>query len=109
MIGKNILFFFFRTASDVPLKIRDFTLIISDKKSLHKVYATKWAEIKDMKTEQLSSVECESCTDIMLQPSTYYRISFAGGQYQFKENSHLSVSIQKKIFSLKTVRSSLIN
>lgn len=80
--------------SDVPIKIQEFVIILSDGKSLHRILAQRWIEVTDIKTKIESESESENSImgDIMIQPSKLYKISFNGERYQFVENSELHVS-----------------
>lgn len=78
--------------SDVPIKIQEFVIILSDGKSLHRILAQRWIEVTDIKTKIESESENSIMGDIMIQPSKLYKISFNGERYQFVENSELHVS-----------------
>lgn len=79
--------------SDVPIKIQQLAITISNTKSVYKINAQQWMEIDDENTGEHNSSEHPFGTDFMMQPNKLYKISFAGEQCQFSENSMLSVSI----------------
>ena len=72
--------------SDVPIKIQQLAITISNTKSVYKINAQKWIEMNGDAGENPFGV------DFMMQPKKLYKISFAGEQCQFSENSMLSVS-----------------
>lgn len=78
-----------RSVSDVPIKIQQLAVTISNTKSVYKIMAQQWMEID----KQNSLAHSFFGTDFMLHPDKLYKISFAGEQCQFSENSMLSVSI----------------
>lgn len=78
--------------SDVPIKIQQLTITISNTKSVYKIPAQQWMEIDTEKSGENSS-ESPFGTDFMMHPDKLYKISFAGEQCQFSENSMLSVSL----------------
>lgn len=81
--------FHLRSTSDVPIKVQDFVLIISDTKSIHKIAAH---QIIDIKSEVAGAIKMWKY-DIMILPNNLYKITFVGEKYQFSENSQLRVSI----------------
>lgn len=70
-------------------------IILSDCKSLHRILAQQWIEVADIKTKLEGEGENSIMSDIMIQPSKLYKISFHGERYQFVENSELHVSRYK--------------
>lgn len=86
-----------RSLSDVPIKVQEFVITLSDTKLLHKVFAQHWAELEscDIKLENCGVNKNNVIGDIMIQPKKLYKISFHS-RHQFDENSELRVSI--KIF-----------
>lgn len=78
-----------RSVSDVPIKIQQLAVTVSNTKSVYKIMAQQWMEI-----DKQNSSENTFGTDFMLHPDKLYKISFAGEQCQFSENSMLSVSIR---------------
>lgn len=83
----------FRSVSDVPIKIQQLAITISNTKSVYKINAQQWMEIGDATIGEQNSSEMLFSTDFMMQPNKLYKISFAAEQCQFSENSMLSVSI----------------
>lgn len=82
-----------RSVSDVPIKIQELAITISNTKSVYKINAQQWIEIGDDSAKvERNSRENPFGTDFMMQPNKLYKISFAGEQCQFSENSMLSVS-----------------
>lgn len=75
----------------MPLKIREFAVMISDSKSTHKLNAQQWTTVEDIDQivdeSQFAAIE----TDFMMQPKKLYKIVFLGEQFQFVENSELKV------------------
>lgn len=69
------------------MKIQELAITISNTKSVYKISAQQWIEIGGD-----SSGESSFGTDFMMHPNKLYKISFAGEQCQFSENSMLSVS-----------------
>lgn len=85
--------FLFRSVSDVPIKIQELAITISNTKSVYKISAQEWTEIDDVNNAVArNAVENPFGTDFMMQPNKLYKIAFAGEQCQFSENSMLSVS-----------------
>lgn len=78
--------------SDVPLKIQEFAIVISDSKSLHRLNACQWYEIDDIDRELVDGNGKKITSEFMMHPHKLYRITFTGKQYQFIENSELQVS-----------------
>lgn len=78
--------------SDVPIKIQELAITISNTKSVYKINAQQWMEIGDENASECSANENTFGTDFMMHPRKLYKISFAGEQCQFSENSMLSVS-----------------
>lgn len=60
--------------------------------------AQNWVEIENQNSGERSSSENPFGTDFMMHPDKLYKISFAGEQCQFSENSMLSVSKTMIIF-----------
>lgn len=81
-----------RSVSDVPIKIQQLAITISNTKSVYKIMAQQWMEIDNEKSGESDSGENPFGTDFMMHPDKLYKISFAGEQCQFSENSMLSVS-----------------
>ncbi|XP_031630878.1 trafficking protein particle complex subunit 11 [Contarinia nasturtii] len=79
---------FIRSMSDVPIKVHEFVIIISDTKSAQKIVAHQWTEINNIETENL---ELNKNCDLIIQPEKQYKIGFSGERYQFMENSELRV------------------
>lgn len=77
--------------SDVPLKIQEFTIVISDSKSLHRLNAFQWHEIDDIDKGFVDGNGKKISSEFMMHPNKLYRITFTGKQYQFIENSELQV------------------
>lgn len=80
--------FHLRFASDVPIKVQEFVLIISDTKSIHKIAAH---QITDIKSEDVGAIKMWK-NDSMILPNNLYKITFVGEKYQFSEDSELRVS-----------------
>lgn len=78
--------------SDVPIKVNDLAIIISDMKSLHTITARKWMNVKDVDGFGTNSCEGDINAEFMIHPNKLYKISFIGEPYQFYENSELRVS-----------------
>lgn len=86
-----------RSMSDVPIKVNEFVIIVSDMKSMHNITAHS-GETVEMTTD-VNSVDNNICTnDFMVLPNKLYKISFYGKRYQFNENSELRVSNCEIIF-----------
>lgn len=95
--------------SDVPIKVHEFVVCVSDMKSLHDIKAMKWIEVCDVNANSNAnskendiddSVQTNNVdVDFMVLPNKLYKISFFGERYQFNENSELRVSMQNKIYN----------
>lgn len=84
---------FCRSVSDVPIKIQQLSITISNTKSVYKILAQQWMEIDTEKSGEQDPSENPFGADFMMHPDKLYKISFAGEQCQFSENSMLSVSV----------------
>lgn len=79
----------FRSVSDVPIKVHEFAIVISNSKSTKtKTKAHQWAEINDGEIGEFNLNE----SDFMIQPNTLYKISFMCEPCRFSENSVLNVN-----------------
>lgn len=83
---------YFRSVSDVPIKVHAFDIVISNSKAVYKLNAHQWIQIgdSDIGDPTLSAYDFQQ--DFMLQPNVLYQISFVAEQCQFSENSMLNVS-----------------
>lgn len=90
---------FCRSVSDVPIKIQQLAVTVSNTKSVYKIMAQNWREINNDKSDERDTSENPFGTDFMMHPEKLYKISFVGEQCQFSENSMLSVSILTFIHS----------
>ncbi|XP_055625411.1 trafficking protein particle complex subunit 11 isoform X2 [Toxorhynchites rutilus septentrionalis] len=76
---------YIRSISDVPLKLKNFSVLLSDLKSNSvRVPAVQYSEYLEPGTEE------EACLkpigEFILEPQKCYRILFVGERYQFMEN-----------------------
>lgn len=86
-------FLFFRSTSDVPLKIRDFAVILTDLKSTYKLNAKYWTEVNEISETVNDNDGNIIDSDFMMHPNKFYRLKFATEQCQFSENSELQVRL----------------
>jgi hypothetical protein len=88
MIFPEITFFpsIFRSNTDVPLKLANFSVIISDSKSNIKLNATHFGEHLTNTDEHLDQFK-----EFLLEPKKCYKLRFIGEQYQFMENAEVQV------------------
>lgn len=83
----------FRSVSDVPLKIRDFAIILTDSKATYKLSAHHWTEIGSLDDATTADGAMNPIdADFMMYPNKCYKIMHAAKQNQFGENSELQVS-----------------
>lgn len=81
-----------RSVSDVPLKIRDFAIILTDTKATYKLSAHHWTEIDNTSNEPAAESALNVIDDeFMMYPNKCYKIVHAAKQNQFGENSELQV------------------
>lgn len=81
----------FRSVSDVPIKVREVAVIISNSKLRYKILAHQWHEFNEGEPDT-NSIEHDIKSDLMILPNKLYKISFIGEYCKFSENSTLSVS-----------------
>lgn len=83
----------FRSKSEVPLKLKDFTIVLADSSLNFKLKANSYVE----QPPGCSAFDVETHAidggGILLQPQVCYRLSLSAGQYKFTENEELRVSI----------------
>jgi hypothetical protein len=73
----------FRSISDVPLKLANFSVIVTDSKSNIKLNASHFGQIADASLEPIK--------EFLLEPNVCYKLRFSGEQYQFMENAEVQV------------------
>lgn len=84
----------FRTNSDVPIKIRDFAIVLTDSTAFFKLHAKYWHEVEDVEEPGEKNEEAKIDPDFILHPNKCYKLTFIAEQYQFCENSELQVRIE---------------
>lgn len=90
-----------RSVSDVPLKIRDFAIIVTDSKATYKLSAYLWTEIDNTSDEPADESEVNTINEeFMMYPNKCYKIVHAANQNQFGENSELQVRPSQHIVSV---------
>lgn len=74
-----------RSVVEVPLKLKNFAVLLSDLKSSSvRVPAVQYCEY--VPTEPLQSAPLKPIEEFILEPQKCYRILFVGERYQFMEN-----------------------
>ena len=102
------LYLFIRSNTDVPLKIKKFSIVLWDTNSLFKLFAKdageytkRWETLRPMRQE------------LLLEPSKCYKIVFEGDKTQFAENIELQIVKVElemgsdRVFALMTQSTSL--
>lgn len=76
----------------MPLKLRDFAIILTDSKAMYKLSAHQWTEI-DSTTDAPADDRAMNAIgeEFMVYPNKCYKIIHAAKQNQFGENSELQV------------------
>lgn len=81
-----------RSKAEIPLKLREFAVILSDSQYQFKLIAKHYTELKISAETDSGDVTADDFQDFMMEPTKSYKILFHAEQYEFTENSELSVS-----------------
>lgn len=79
---------YIKSKSDVPFKLKNFSIILNDSKSNHRLVGRSYSALDN---NLLEDSEILLNDDFMLDPERYYKINFSGEKYQFMENVELQV------------------
>lgn len=90
----------YRSKAEIPLKLREFAVILSDSQYQFKLIAKHYTELKMSADSETGDVIVDDFQDFMMEPTKSYKILFHAEQYEFTENSELSVSKMKKLFHI---------
>lgn len=82
---------FIRSFSDVPLKIREFAIVLSDASTSYRLVGQFWTEFDAIKECDIELNKRIIDADFMVHPEKVYKIKIAAKQNQFFENTELHV------------------
>lgn len=84
---------FIRSFTDVPLKVRELAVVLSDTSSSYRLIGKAWTEFDAVSENEVPSSGNRVDADFMIHPGKVYKISVAARQNQFYENTELHVSV----------------
>lgn len=78
----------------MPLKIRDFAIILTDSKATYRLSAHHWVEVNNTSNTSADDIALNAIDEeFMMYPNKCYKIMLAAIQNQFGENSELHVRL----------------
>lgn len=74
--------------TEVPLKLRSFSLWLTDLNLNYKLKTQSYVEVKANAESNTKPID----SDFMVEPNKCYKFQFTANEYKFIENTELSVS-----------------
>lgn len=92
------MYLLIRSKSEIPLKLKDFTIVLADSSLNFKLKADSYVEQSPGSSAVDFQTHAIDGAGILMQPQVCYRLSLSAGQYKFTENEELRVSKFLSIF-----------
>ncbi|KAG4077438.1 hypothetical protein HA402_002865 [Bradysia odoriphaga] len=78
---------FLRSKTEVPLKLRSFSLWLTDSNLNYKLTTHSFVEVKSNAESNPKAIDA----DFMVEPNKCYKFQFTANEYRFVENTELSI------------------
>lgn len=82
---------FIRSKSEIPIKIKEFTIVLADSSLNFKLRPESCRVIVAKKQSDSTVADVSLKEGLILQPNICYGLNFSAGQYKFTENEELCV------------------